>query len=253
MGMSRRGPIASISPDRWLSTMLLRMRSVTTALLGLIAAIGLGLVAFISQQGWTDVLDGAIPDPPVELRISHDANAGSARAPAEGRAERRGRRGEVTSRLKQSAGSGSAESGVSGSRQVAAVPAPSPGGVEGGNPGGRAPSHPQPTAQAPNSPSPAAPSPPTTAPRQSDSKSSAGSRESHGQAERSRRGSSSFGRSNGRSHSKQKHSAPAGHDSYPAPSSPSWAEDATPEGQGNGGKGHGNGGKRSAGKSDWDR
>ena len=55
--------------------LLVRMRSVWFALLGLVTAVGLGLVAFISQQGWPGVLDGPIPDVPFKLGIAHNEAA----------------------------------------------------------------------------------------------------------------------------------------------------------------------------------
>jgi hypothetical protein len=43
-------------------SMLARLRSTTIALLGVVTAVGLGLVAFISQLGFPGVFNGAIPD-----------------------------------------------------------------------------------------------------------------------------------------------------------------------------------------------
>lgn len=41
--------------------LLIRLRSTTIGLLGLVAVVGLGLVAFISQIGWPSVLSGPLP------------------------------------------------------------------------------------------------------------------------------------------------------------------------------------------------
>lgn len=55
--------------------MLVRLRSTSIALLGVITAIGLGLVAFISQLGWPGVINSPIPGPPVEAGAIHNATA----------------------------------------------------------------------------------------------------------------------------------------------------------------------------------
>lgn len=43
--------------------LLVRIRSTSIGLMGLVTAVGLGLVAFISQQGWPGVLGGPLPGP----------------------------------------------------------------------------------------------------------------------------------------------------------------------------------------------
>lgn len=48
-------------------SMLVRLRSTTIGLLGLVAAVGLGLVVVISQQGWPRVLTGPLPQAPPAL------------------------------------------------------------------------------------------------------------------------------------------------------------------------------------------
>lgn len=48
-------------------SMLVRLRSTTIGLLGLVAAVGLGLVVVISQQGWPGVLTGPLPQAPPAL------------------------------------------------------------------------------------------------------------------------------------------------------------------------------------------
>ncbi|MFI5026235.1 MAG: hypothetical protein ACHQCI_05740, partial [Solirubrobacterales bacterium] len=44
--------------------MLVRLRSTTLGILGLVAAVGLGLVGVLSQQGWPDVATGPPPQAP---------------------------------------------------------------------------------------------------------------------------------------------------------------------------------------------
>jgi hypothetical protein len=55
--------------------MLVRLRSTSIALLALVTAIGLGLVAFISQLGWPGVVNSPIPNNPVEAGAVHNAIA----------------------------------------------------------------------------------------------------------------------------------------------------------------------------------
>lgn len=55
--------------------MLLRLRRASIALLGLVGAVGLGLVFFISQIGWPGVLSGPLPGTPTRVGTVHDAVA----------------------------------------------------------------------------------------------------------------------------------------------------------------------------------
>jgi hypothetical protein len=55
--------------------MLLRLRRASIALLGLVGAVGLGLVFFISQIGWPGVLSGPLPATPTRVGSVHDAIA----------------------------------------------------------------------------------------------------------------------------------------------------------------------------------
>lgn len=55
--------------------MLLRLRRASIALLGLVGAVGLGLVFFISQIGWPGVLSGPLPGAPTRVGTVHDAIA----------------------------------------------------------------------------------------------------------------------------------------------------------------------------------
>lgn len=56
-------------------SMLLRLRRASIALLGLVGAVGLGLVFFISQIGWPAVLSGPLPGAPSRIGTVHDAVA----------------------------------------------------------------------------------------------------------------------------------------------------------------------------------
>jgi len=47
--------------------MLIRLRSTTIGILGLVAAVGLGLVGFVSNQGWPGVFGGPLPQAPTRL------------------------------------------------------------------------------------------------------------------------------------------------------------------------------------------
>jgi hypothetical protein len=47
--------------------MLVRLRSTSIGILGLVAAVGLGLVGFVSQQGWPEVASGPPPQVPLGL------------------------------------------------------------------------------------------------------------------------------------------------------------------------------------------
>ncbi len=61
--------------------LLVRLRSTSIALLAVVAAIGLGLVAFISQMGWPAVFSGPIPAGP-ELGAVRNDPIVAPRAPA---------------------------------------------------------------------------------------------------------------------------------------------------------------------------
>jgi hypothetical protein len=73
-------------------SMLLRLRRASIGLVGLVGAVGLGLVFFISQIGWPGVLSGPLPGPPTRVGTVHDAIAvthpgvaiGAAKPAAEG-------------------------------------------------------------------------------------------------------------------------------------------------------------------------
>jgi hypothetical protein len=61
--------------------LLVRLRSTSIALLAVVAAVGLGLVAFISQMGWPAVFSGPIPAGP-ELGVVRNDPISAPLAPA---------------------------------------------------------------------------------------------------------------------------------------------------------------------------
>jgi hypothetical protein len=67
-------------------SMLLRLRRASIALLGLVGAVGLGLVLFISQIGWPGVLSGPLPGAPSRVGTVDDAIALTHPGPAIGTA-----------------------------------------------------------------------------------------------------------------------------------------------------------------------
>jgi len=69
--LSRRVIGSSLAGDG----LLVRIRSTSIGLLGLVAATGLALVAFISSQGWPDALNSPIPASPSTVSAVHDAVA----------------------------------------------------------------------------------------------------------------------------------------------------------------------------------
>jgi hypothetical protein len=143
----------SVRPSLPGSSMLVRLRAGIVGLLGIVAAVGLGLIAFVAQQGLPGIFNSPLPEGPVPL-VRNDAISlppsperdGPIAAPDEsGRPIRgQGSRAEPAANL---------ASDLTGSRQVAEstppdVPPSQPGDVGAPAP---PPSDPQ---------SPAAPAPP---------------------------------------------------------------------------------------------
>lgn len=130
-------------------SMLLRLRRASIALLGLVGAVGLGLVLFISQIGWPGVLSGPLPGTPTRVGAVHDAIAlthpGAAVATAKpagvsagqgaGRAAHRGSDGAQLDHAKKLAGTagvhpghgtGHPASSQPGTEPAPVTPAPAP-------------------------------------------------------------------------------------------------------------------------------
>jgi hypothetical protein len=106
--------------------LLVRLRSTSIGLLGVVAAVGLGLIAFISQLGWPGVFSQPIPGSPVEAGTVHDAIALTRPAPpaigvsSASRALRQAAAHEAV-RRHRSAPASSADTAIGGSRQLAAA------------------------------------------------------------------------------------------------------------------------------------
>ncbi len=107
--------------------MLVRLRSSSIALLGVVTAVGLSLIVFIAQIGFSGVLSSPIPSSQPEVGAVHDAIA-LTRPAGVGRAHRAfspagaPRRGTAF-RVKHNGRSpAAADAGLGGSRQLAASP-----------------------------------------------------------------------------------------------------------------------------------
>jgi hypothetical protein len=188
-----------------------RMRSTTFALLGLTTAVGLGLVAFISYQGWSGVLTSPIPGLPVERQAVHDGTV-AARPDIASTGDVAVHAATVAARLTKS-GAPAAEPaalGLAGSHRVVAPPASQPGSG-GGQPSGQGGAGTAPTTQSPSpvpAPAPAPTAPATTTspppPPASDSRSvkSHGEGKVHGRDE-------GFSSSKSTAHHSESHAHPA--------------------------------------------
>lgn len=143
--------------------MLVRLRSTTIGMLGLVAAVGLGLVALIAHQGWPGVLSGPLPREP--RLVQNDPivlNEGAGLAPV--LASPGGRSGPAATRVGSS--TKSASPGARGDEAVTA-PLAVGGQPQATSPGGR--NHPsRPQAPSPQ-PTTDATQPPATPPSGKDS------------------------------------------------------------------------------------
>jgi hypothetical protein len=89
-------------------------------MLGVVTAVGLGLVVFVSQQGWPEVFSGPIPAGPQSAVVHNDTIAASTAGPEVNAAGSLGDGEQGSSRLPR-ASRGDAGSGLGGSRQVGSV------------------------------------------------------------------------------------------------------------------------------------
>jgi hypothetical protein len=101
--------------------LLVRIRSTSIALLGMVTAVGLGLVVFISQQGWPEVFSGPIPAAPQSAVVHNDTIEAS--TGGSGISIVDSQRADDPGSPSASRGSsrGGADSGLAGSRQVGDV------------------------------------------------------------------------------------------------------------------------------------
>lgn len=127
----------AVSPSALVGNgMLIRLRSTTIGILGLVAAVGLGLVGIVSQQGWPGVLGGPLPQAPSRL-VENDPI--SAPPPAFRRLAPVGHRAARPSRTARQGGPAApVNASVSPGDPIGTSPPPTPGSGDG-----------QPQAQAP--------------------------------------------------------------------------------------------------------
>jgi len=157
--------------------MLVRLRSTTIGILGLVAAVGLGLVGFVSNQGWPGVFGGPLPQAPTRLVENDSISAPpvALRRSVQGGRHHPGRGSAHAS--PDSGPEGSAvpvNTGVSPGDPIGASPPSAPGPGGGQTPTQAPPANTPPTvvAQAPldekhptkGSPTPASPGPTTSSP-----------------------------------------------------------------------------------------
>jgi hypothetical protein len=247
--LSRRGQLLSrlaTRPSLAGTGLVERMRSTTFALLGVTAAMGLGLVALISQQGWPYLPAIPIPGPAAKHGTVHDAVAVARPRLSPGASTHRTGTGSGGTGVDRRPGAPPlAHPHPSGSHQSVAPLSPAAGGT-GGQPAGEDAPGPAPAPQPPSqSPAPApvstpAPTPGPTATTTSPATSSALSEPaSHGKG-------NAYGHQKTASSGSEK-SHPAEPHSAPLPAAPSAtdsggsgkteppaAAEGPPEGPGNG-------------------
>lgn len=148
-------------------SMLIRLRNGTIGLLGLVAAVGLGLIAFVSQQGWPGVSSGPLPQRPPTPFVQHETIALPLSVPGpHHRSLAVARRQAPSSAAAQAPTSPPAPSSSPGPELAGAEEAPSSGvGHHPPATNDTPDTHPGPTPQPAPTPSPSPPvvaSPPTT-------------------------------------------------------------------------------------------
>jgi hypothetical protein len=137
--------------------LLERARSTGFALLGLTAAVCLGLVAFISHQGWPDILGGPIPRPPAEHQAVHERTIAAGPMTFRGSfVHLHGANATGASTRQHDSGSTPVGSHLAGSHEVATSPA-----LAGDRPAGHGAPGTQPVQQPPAAPTTPAPVPAT--------------------------------------------------------------------------------------------
>jgi len=128
--------------------MLIRLRSTTIGLLGLVTVVGLGLVAFVSQIGWPGVLSGPLPAAPAPGVVQNDTIALAQAEPHPLVATRgiAGRRPRTSANRHGETASG-VESDVAGADQLTEAPAEPPASPDPGPSGPPAQPAPTPTSE----------------------------------------------------------------------------------------------------------
>jgi hypothetical protein len=165
--LSRRGQRLSrlLAKPSFAGTGLLeRMRSTTFALLGITAAMGLGLVAIVSQQGWPLLPASPLPGAPAERGEVHDATAVAPDLPSSVAQLSIGKpaRGSAADRVV--APPQPRASHLSGSRQLAVAPPSPPSDPGADSPTGDGAAPPPEPSEQPSSETPAAAPAPSPAP-----------------------------------------------------------------------------------------
>lgn len=137
--LSKIGQALSHSPDGFSlapGSMLLRLRRASLGMLCLVGAVGLGLIAFIAQLDWPDVLSGPLPGGSTKVGRVDDAVGLAGASPARGAATvspGRAARRVTTSAVRggRSPASAGRQAGIGHSRDLAtAPPQPSPGSAQ---------------------------------------------------------------------------------------------------------------------------
>jgi len=147
--------------------MLVRLRSTTIGILGLVTAVGLGLVGFVSNQGWPGVSGGPLPQPPSRL-VQNDSISSppvALRRSVQGGRHRPGRGSAHASPGSGPEGSAApVDTGVSPGGPVGASPPAAPGNDNGQAQAPAASTPPTVVAEAPPSQAPPAKAPSSPAP-----------------------------------------------------------------------------------------
>jgi outer membrane biosynthesis protein TonB len=135
--------------------MLVRLRNGTIGLVGLAAAIGLGLIAVISHQGWPDVSSGPLPPRPPTRFVHHETIA--LPVPSGPSAQPAGHPALAASPAPVPAAVGAPP--AAGPQPVSSAPASEP---PASPPAEHVPHHPAPQPPQPATSTPPAPAPPAT-------------------------------------------------------------------------------------------
>jgi hypothetical protein len=123
--------------------MLIRLRSTTIGILGLVAAVGLGLVGFVSNQGWPGVIGGPLPQAPTRI-VENEAISASTPAPSGTKQSSHRHRAGATSPSRRTQGGGAATAPSAAVTPAGPAGASAPHTPDGGGGQPQAPSNPSP-------------------------------------------------------------------------------------------------------------